>query len=104
MREIRRRKEYVEVTVQIDENGNKRSLSVRFQGLKTFEVEKLKHIIERKASKIGGTGKCYRVVILETETALYEEDEGKWFVEAKRECEVICPVSPDSRSSRLQMA
>lgn len=47
------------------------------------EVEKLKHIIERKASKVGGTGKCYIVVILGTETALYEEDEGRWFVEAK---------------------
>lgn len=84
MQEIPRRKEYVEVTVRIDENGNKRPLTVKYQGLKTYEVEKLKHIIERKASKVGGTGKCYRVVILGTETALYEEDGGKWFVEAKR--------------------
>jgi len=83
MREIPRRKEYVEVTVRIDEDGHKRPLTVKFQGLKTFEVEKLKHVIERKASKVGGTGKCYRIVILGTETSLYEEDEGKWFVEAK---------------------
>lgn len=83
MREIPRRKEYVEVTVRIDENGTKHPLSIKFQGLKTYEVERLKHIIDRRASKVGGTGKCYRIVIFGEETSLYEEDEGKWFVEAK---------------------
>ena len=46
-------------------------------------LERLKHIIDRRASKVGGTGKCYRIVIFGEETSLYEEDEGKWFVEAK---------------------
>lgn len=83
MREIPRRKEYVEVTVRINEDGTKRPLTVKFQGLKLYEIDKLKQIIDRKAAKVGGTGKCYRVVILGTETALYEEDDGRWFVEAK---------------------
>lgn len=62
MREIPRRKEYVEVTVRIDEDGAKRPLTVKFQGLKLYEIDKLKQIIDRKAAKVGGTGKCYRVV------------------------------------------
>ena len=76
------RKVYVEVTVRIDPDGKKRPLTIKFEDQKTYEVDKLKHIIERRASKVGGTGKCYQVVILGKETVLYEEDEGKWFVEA----------------------
>ncbi len=83
MREIPRRKEYVEVTVRVDENGIKRPLTIKFQGLHLYEIDKLKQIIDRKASKVGGTGKCYRVVILGKETEIFEEDEGRWFVEAK---------------------
>lgn len=85
MWEIPRRKEYVEVTVRINEDGTKQPLTVKFQGLKLYEIDKLKQIIDRRASKVGGTGKCYRVVILGTETALYEEDDGRWFVEAKED-------------------
>ena len=76
------RKVYVEVTVRIDPDGKKRPLTIKFEDQKTYEVDKLKHIIERRASKVGGTGKCYQVVILGKETVLYEEDEGTWFVEA----------------------
>ena len=76
------RKVYVEVTVRIDPDGKKRPLTIKFEDQKTYEVDKLKHIIERRASKGGGTGKCYQVVILGKEPVLYEEDEGKWFVEA----------------------
>lgn len=76
------RKVYVEVTVRIDPDGKKRPLTIKFEDQKTYEVDKLKHIIERRASKVGGTGKCYQVMILGKETVLYEEDEGKWFVEA----------------------
>ena len=76
------RKVYVEVTVRIDPDGKKRPLTIKFEDQKTYEVDKLKHISERRASKVGGTGKCYQVVILGKETVLYEEVEGKWFVEA----------------------
>ena len=76
------RKVYVEVTVRIDPDGKKRPLTIMFEDQKPYEVDKLKHIIERRASKVGGTGKCYQVVILGKETVLYEEDEGKWFGEA----------------------
>ena len=76
-------KVYVEVTVRVDQNGNKRPLTVKFEDRKPYEVDKLRHVIERRASKVGGTGKCYKVVINGIETVLYEEDEGKWFVEAK---------------------
>lgn len=76
-------KVYVEVTVKIDQNGNKRPLTVKFEDHRPYEVDKLRHVIERRASKVGGTGKCYKVVINGTETVLYEEDEGRWFVEAK---------------------
>lgn len=77
------RKVYVEVTVRVDPEGRKRPLTVTFENRKTYEVDRLKQVIARRASKVGGTGKCYQVVIQGTETVLYEEDEGKWFVEAK---------------------
>lgn len=76
------RKVYVEVTVRIDSDGKKRPLTIKFEDHKPYEVDRLKHVIERRASKVGGTGKCYQVVIQGKETVLYEEDEGKWFVEA----------------------
>ena len=76
------RKVYVEVTVRIDADGKKRPLTIKFEDHKPYEVDRLKHVIERRASKVGGTGKCYQVVIQGKETVLYEEDEGKWFVEA----------------------
>ena len=76
------RKVYVEVTVRIDREGKKRPLSIKFETQQIYEIDRLKHVIERRASKVGGTGKCYQVVIRGSETVLYEEDEGKWFVEA----------------------
>ena len=76
------RKVYVEVTVRIDCEGKKRPLSIKFENQQIYEIDRLKHVIERRASKVGGTGKCYQVVIRGSETVLYEEDEGKWFVEA----------------------
>lgn len=76
------RKVYVEVTVRIDREGKKRPLSIKFENQQIYEIDRLKHVIERRASKVGGTGKCYQVVIRGSETVLYEEDEGKWFVEA----------------------
>ena len=76
------RKVYVEVTVRIDREGKKRPLSIKFENHQIYEIDRLKHVIERRASKVGGTGKCYQVVIQGKETVLYEEDEGKWFVEA----------------------
>lgn len=76
------RKVYVEVTVRIDRQGKKRPLTIKFENQQIYEIDRLKHVIERRASKVGGTGKCYQVVIRGSETVLYEEDEGKWFVEA----------------------
>lgn len=76
-------KVYVEVTVNIDPNGNKRPLTVKFQNHKLYQIDRLRHVIDRRASKVGGTGKCYQVVINGQDTVLFEEDEGKWFVEAK---------------------
>lgn len=76
------RKVYVEVMVRIDREGKKRPLSIKFENHQIYEIDRLKHVIERRASKVGGTGKCYQVVIRGSETVLYEEDEGKWFVEA----------------------
>ena len=73
----------MEVTVRIDPDGKKRPLTIKFEDHKSYGVDRLKHVIERRASKVGGTGKCYQVVIQGKETVLYEEDEGKWFVEAK---------------------
>ena len=47
-----------------------------------YTIDRLKHRTRAHATKVGGTGIRYTVVINGTETYLYE-DEDRWFVEAK---------------------
>lgn len=76
------RKVYVEVEIKVSPEGNVRPLRLRFEDGKTYEIDRLRQRTRAHATKVGGTGIRYTVVISGTETYLFE-DEGRWFVEAK---------------------
>ena len=76
------RKVYVDCTVRVDKEGNKRPLSIVFEDQKEYIVDRLIQIKRCAARKVGGTGIRYTVRIKGKETYLFE-DENRWFVEAK---------------------
>lgn len=75
------RKEFVKVNLTVDEDGNVRPNSIVFQKDHIFEIDRLKDVRRAAATKVGGTGIRYTVVIKGKETYLFEDD-GRWFVEA----------------------
>ena len=75
-------KAYVEVTVKVSPEGEKRPQTIKFENGITYTIDRLKQRTRAAATKVGGTGIRYTVVINGTETYLFE-DEGKWFVEAR---------------------
>ena len=79
---IEHRKVFVEVTVKISPDGEVRPLTITFEDGIVFEIDRLKHICRAHATKVGGTGIRYTIVINNRETYLFEDD-GRWFVEAK---------------------
>ena len=48
----------------------------------TYEVDRLLHVGRQAATKIGGCGMCYEVMVCGKQTKMWE-DEGRWFMEAK---------------------
>ena len=77
----------VEVTVRVYPEGVKRPLTIKFENGITYTIDRLKQRTRAAATKVGGTGFRYTVVINGTETYLFEDDE-RWFVEAKGN--VVC--------------
>jgi hypothetical protein len=76
-------KVYVDVTLRQDKEGNTRPLSLVF-GERTYEIDRVKDIRRAASTKVGGSGIRYTIMISGRESFLYE-DEGKWFVEAKKQ-------------------
>ena len=72
----------VGVTLKVSPEGNVWPLTITFENGKTYTIDRLKERKRAAATKDGGTGIRYTVVIQNRETYLFE-DEGKWFVEAK---------------------
>lgn len=78
------RKVYVGVLAEHSPEGTVTPLRITFEDGKTYEIDRLRHRIRAGATKVGGTGIRYTVVIGRHETYLFEDD-GRWFVEAKDE-------------------
>lgn len=76
------RKVYVEVQLTVSPEGNVRPNTIKFEDGTVYEIDRLRHRCRAHATKVGGTGIRYTVVIRGQETYLFE-DEGKWFVEAR---------------------
>lgn len=77
------RKVYVEVNVDHRPDGTARPNRIIFEDGKTYEIDRVKYVCRAASTKVGGTGLRYTVMICGTETFLFDEENGKWFVEAK---------------------
>ena len=76
------RKVYVEVQLTVSPEGDVRPNTIKFEDGTVYEIDRSRHRCRAHATKVGGTGIRYTVVIRGKETYLFE-DEGKWFVEAR---------------------
>ena len=77
-----RRKVYVTVNAEHRPDGTCSPKSIRMANDRTYEIDKILQI-RRAASEVGGRGIRYFIRIGHTETNLFDEQNGKWFVEAK---------------------
>lgn len=77
------RKVYVDITLKQDKEGNIRPISFEWEDGHIYEIDRLKKVQRAAALKVGGSGIRYTVMICGKERYLFQEDEGKWFLEAK---------------------
>ena len=77
-----RRKVYVTVNAEHKPDGSCRPKTIRLENDAEYEIDKILQIY-RCASTVGGKGIRYTIRIGRTETNLFDEQNGRWFVEAK---------------------
>lgn len=78
-----RKKVYVEVRARHLTDGTCRPESIKFENDEVFEIDRVKYCYRAASTKVGGTGLRYTVMICGKETYLFDEENGKWFVEGK---------------------
>ena len=78
-----RKKVYVEVRARHLTDGTCRPESIKFENDEVFEIDRVKYCCRAASTKEGGTGLRYTVMICGKETYLFDEENGKWFVEGK---------------------
>ena len=76
------RKVYVGVMLKVSPDGDIRPVNITYIDGITYEIDRLKQRCRAHATKVGGTGIRYTIVVGKKETYLFE-DEGKWYVEGK---------------------
>ena len=76
------KKEYVSVIVKHDADGNIRPLAIGLND-NLYEIDKVKQKCRAASLKVGGTGIRYTVVINGHIIFLYDEENGKWFLDSK---------------------
>lgn len=81
--ETNRRKVYVEVEVTHRADGTARPNVIRFENYEAFEIDRVIQKCRAASTKVGGTGIRYTVQIGGQTAFLFDEENGKWFVEAK---------------------
>ena len=79
---MKSRKVYVGVVAEIDEEGNKRPISVKWEDGRVYEIDRVLQVRRAFAEKVGGTAVRYTISVCGKITFLFE-DEGKWFAESK---------------------
>ena len=77
-----RRKVYVTVNAEHKPDGSCCPKTIRLANDRTYEIDKILQV-RREASEVGGRGIRYLIRIGQTETKLFDEQNGRWFVEAK---------------------
>ena len=81
--EEERRKVYVEVEVTHRIDGSARPNMITFEEDRKFEIDRVVQKCRAASTKVGGTGIRYTVMICGKQAFLFDEENGKWFVEAK---------------------
>ena len=76
------RKVNVAVLVSVSPDRTKPPLSLTFESGKTYQIDRVCGRRRAAASKVGGTGIRYSIIVRGQQTYLFE-DEDQWFVEAK---------------------
>ena len=79
---VKYRKVYVGVELSVSPQGDVRPRTIIFEDGNKYQIDRLRQKCRAHATKVGGTGIRYTVIICNKETYLYEDD-GRWFVEAK---------------------
>ncbi|HIT59418.1 MAG TPA: hypothetical protein IAC39_06880 [Candidatus Faeciplasma pullistercoris] len=77
-----RRKAYVSVNIDVDEEGGVHPRLIRWENGVTFKIEKIVYKCRASSERVGGGGIRYTVLIRGKESYLFQEG-NKWFVEAK---------------------
>ena len=77
-----RRKVYVSVDVLHQADGKCCPRSIRLADGSSYEIDKVLQV-RPCASEVGGRGIRYTVRFGSSETHLFDEQNGRWFVEAK---------------------
>ena len=79
---VKYRKVYVGVELSVSPQGDVRPRTIIFEDGNKYQIDRLRQKCRAHATKVGGTGIRYTVIICNKETYLCEDD-GRWFVEAK---------------------
>lgn len=74
-------KVYVKAVVEMDENGNKKPMSIVYKD-KNYVIDRVLDVKNAVSMKVGGIGERYFVRIMNKETYIFFE-KNKWFVEEK---------------------
>ena len=77
------RKVYVDVEVTHRKDGSARPNTITFEDEGKFEIDRVLRICRAASTKVGGTGIRYTVLISGKQAYLFDEENGRWFVEAK---------------------
>ncbi|MBQ2848332.1 MAG: hypothetical protein IJE74_08775 [Clostridia bacterium] len=77
------RKVFVDVYVLVDKDGKRRPLRIQWEDGTVYTVERLLNRCRTKSLNVGGGEIRYTVQINGKETFIFEDNNGKWFVEGK---------------------
>lgn len=80
---MKRRKVYVTVNATHRSDGTCRPNVIVYEGNQRYEIERVVKKVRTASTSVGGHGCRYTVSISGHETFLYDEENGRWFVEAK---------------------
>ncbi len=78
-----RKKVYVEVNVTHLPDGSAHPNFIKFENDEKYKIDRVIKKCRAASTKVGGTGIRYTVQICGKLTFLFDEENGKWFVEAK---------------------
>ncbi len=79
---VEKRKLYVTVSAEHRPDGTCLPKSIKLANNSEYFIDRIVQV-KRSASDVGGRGVRYSIIIGRQQTYLYDEQNGKWFVEAK---------------------